>query len=99
MANPFKNKLPVMYDDLKIADRRLVREAYTDKQRNKCMFCGNSLQESSAEFVLNAKYSADLFPAGFLKYPAHLHHDHDTGLTVGTVHARCNAYLWEHLGE
>jgi hypothetical protein len=42
-----------------------------------------------------------LFPGGigFLKYPIHLHHDHNTGMTIGAVHARCNAILWQYHGE
>jgi hypothetical protein len=28
-----------------------------------------------------------------------LHHCHQTGLTIGAVHAKCNAVLWQYHGE
>ncbi|AGI61771.1 hypothetical protein VCO139_0016 [Vibrio phage VCO139] len=40
-----------------------------------------------------------LFPKNMFQYPIHLHHDHNTGMTIGAVHARCNAVLWEYYGE
>ena len=40
-----------------------------------------------------------LFPPNFFKWPVHLHHSHDTGMTIGAVHARCNAVLWQYHGE
>jgi hypothetical protein len=40
-----------------------------------------------------------LFPRGFLSNPVHLHHCHTTGLTIGAVHSRCNAILWQHHGQ
>jgi hypothetical protein len=40
-----------------------------------------------------------LFPELFLKYPVHLHHSHVTGLTIGAVHAYCNAVLWVYHDE
>jgi len=40
-----------------------------------------------------------LFPRGFFGYPIHLHHSHDTGMTIGAVHAHCNAVLWQYEGE
>ena len=40
-----------------------------------------------------------LFPESFFKYPVHLHHSHDTGKTIGAVHAYCNAVLWEYYGQ
>lgn len=40
-----------------------------------------------------------LFPKEFLKNPIHLHHSHDTDMTLGAVHAYCNAVLWQYHGE
>lgn len=34
-----------------------------------------------------------------LRYPVHLQHNHDTGMTEGAVHARCNAVMWQYLGR
>ena len=41
----------------------------------------------------------ELFPENFFTHPAHLHHCHKTGLTLGAVHPRCNAILWQHYGK
>jgi hypothetical protein len=40
-----------------------------------------------------------LFPKNFLKWPVHLHHSHDTGMTIGAVHSYCNAVLWQYHNE
>jgi hypothetical protein len=34
-----------------------------------------------------------------LEDSVHLHHSHETGMTIGAVHARCNAVLWQYHGE
>ena len=41
----------------------------------------------------------ELVPENFFKYPVHLHHSHYTGMTIGAVHANCNAVLWQYHGE
>jgi hypothetical protein len=41
----------------------------------------------------------ELFPPGFFNYPVHLHHSHNSGLTIGAVHSYCNAVLWHYHGE
>jgi len=51
------------------------------------------------ESVSELPVHRDLFPVGFFKNPHHLHHNHETGMTIGTVHAYCNAVLWEYHGE
>ena len=48
---------------------------------------------------MEAKINYRLFPPGFLKNPIHLQHDHDTNMTEGAVHAKCNAVLWEYYGK
>ena len=35
----------------------------------------------------------------FFKWPVHLHHCHDTGMTTGAVHCYCNAVLWQYPGK
>lgn len=39
-----------------------------------------------------------LFPKGFFDHPVHLHHNHDTGLTIGAIHCYCNAISWQYHG-
>ena len=88
--------LPVNYDNIDQSTRRLVREEYVKLQEGKCYFCNTLLTE-----VPDNKYSVNrkLFPINFFKWPVHLHHNHNTGMTIGAVHAVCNAVLWQHYGE
>jgi len=94
-------KLPVNYNDLTPEQRRDVRELYCRLQDWKCIHCNNNLMGNAADFVQKLKIDYSLFPGGvgFLKFPIHLHHDHETGLTIGAVHARCNAVLFQYHGE
>jgi hypothetical protein len=92
-------KLPVNYEEISQSARNLVRKEYIRVQEGKCAHCNEPLDGSPTGQVAQAKINEDLFPRGFLDNPIHLHHDHDTGLTIGAVHGRCNAYLWEYLGE
>lgn len=80
-------------------ERRAVREAYAKAQNGLCSHCKNPLNGPPSSLILSAPLTKELFPENFFDYPVHLHHDHNTGLTVGAVHNRCNAFLWEHLGE
>lgn len=91
--------LPVVYDSLSIEERRLVREEYVQRQKGLCCFCHKSLDADPSEKVAFAPIKLSLFPRNFMKFPVHLHHSHETGWTIGAVHARCNAYLWQYLGE
>ena len=79
--------LPVDYTKLTGYMRRKVREEYVRVQEGKCHYCGCPLDGPM------------LFPFEFFKWPVHLHHHHDTGMTIGAVHAYCNAVLWEYDGE
>lgn len=91
--------LPANYDRLSPAERKKVREEYTRIQDGKCWLCENLLTEDPASHVLAKPVHRRLFPESFFKYPVHLHHDHDTGKTIGAVHAYCNAVLWEYYGQ
>jgi hypothetical protein len=91
--------LPARYDELTWQERREVRKAYVQKQDGKCHHCGASLEDGPAPSIMSKRINWRLFPANFLKHPIHLHHSHDTGLTIGAVHARCNAVLWQYHGE
>ena len=90
-------KLPARYDKLTSYQRRKVREQYVDEQNGLCWACYGDLKEKPTDVM--DRYSVDLrlFPPGFLKYPVHLQHNHDTGLTEGAVHSYCNAVLWQYM--
>ena len=92
-------KLPVFYNNLRGARKREVRDAYIDEQEGLCCHCNTPLIGSPSKEMQNKHLTMQLFPPGFLKYPMHLHHSHETGMTIGVVHARCNGILWEHHGE
>lgn len=91
--------LPVLYDDLNPQEIWIVREKYIKEQKGLCCHCKGDLYKPPPERILDVEISRCLFPPNFFKYPIHLHHDHDTGLTVGAIHNYCNAILWEHHGE
>jgi len=92
-------KLPVMYGDLSWQEKKDVRNKYIELQEGKCMFCKSPLSEPPPTEVTVKKINLRLFPVNFLKYPIHLQHCHNTGLTEGAVHAYCNAVLWQYYGR
>jgi len=92
-------KLPVNYNDIAQSERRKVREEYIRLQQGRCSHCDKLLVNKSAPFVANKPVNKKLFPKGFFNNPVHLHHSHDTGFTIGAVHAYCNAVLWQYHGE
>lgn len=91
--------LPVMYAELDPQTRREVRAEYILLQDGKCHYCGTALAGKPADKVMAKPINWKLFPETFQQWPIHLHHSHDTGLTIGAVHMRCNAYLWQYEGE
>jgi 5-methylcytosine-specific restriction endonuclease McrA len=92
-------KLPVKYDDLHYTERRKVREEYIRRQGGLCHYCGQPLDGNPSKTIMNMSVKRSLFPPGFFNWPVHLHHSHKTGMTVGAVHNRCNAVLWQYEGE
>lgn len=94
-----KMRLPINYNTATWKERKSARNEYIHLQREMCFHCGASLRESPSKEIMNAVINWKLFPKGFMNYPIHLHHNHNTGLTIGAVHARCNAYLWQFKGE
>ena len=92
-------KLPVNYDKLHWTDRRKVREEYVKQQKGLCKHCGNPLLGAPSQEVVSTRVNKRLFPVNFFKYPVHLHHCHNTGMTIGAVHNKCNAVLWQYHGE
>lgn len=91
--------LPVKYKNLNSSRRRAVREEYIRVQEGKCYHCGQLLNENPPPHITNKPIKWSLFPPGFQNNPIHLHHSHDTGLTLGAVHSYCNAVLWQYYGE
>ena len=91
--------LPVEYNTLTPSVKRIVRNQYVNKQNGRCFYCNNKLNINPPDKILGLKVTKDLFPKDFFKWPVHLHHSHDTGMTIGVVHAYCNAVLWEYEGE
>ena len=92
-------KLPIKYSEVNLIERREAREEYIRRQKGKCHYCDAFLHDQASKEVIDADINEVLFPDNFFNHPIHLHHDHDTDLTIGVVHARCNAYLWQYLGE
>lgn len=105
MGNPFAKLKPVIldlpqdYTSLSSQSRRQVREQYIQEQEGLCHHCGDTLFRSSSRQVCLLMINEELFPENFFDHPIHLHHDHNTGLTIGAVHAQCNAALWQYHGE
>lgn len=91
--------LPASYNDLTWQERHDVRNEYVRLQKGHCKHCGGPLDGEPSQAVMRKQINWRLFPANFMKHPIHLHHSHDTGLTIGAVHNRCNAVLWQYHGE
>lgn len=92
-------EMPTRYSLLHWTDRRQLREQYIDAQDGLCWYCKRPLVGKPSKSVLSRRINKKLFPKNFFKYPIHLHHDHNTDLTVGAVHNTCNAVLWQYHGE
>lgn len=92
-------ELPANYDELHWTEKKQVREQYIKLQDGKCYYCGISLIDTPRDDIMLLKIHPELYPPNFFKAPVHLHHDHNTGKTIGAVHNHCNAVLWEYLGE
>ena len=89
-------KLPVDYTKLSPSQRRAVRFEYIGKQNGLCHYCNSPLDKEAPQHIRNKKINWRLFPANFLKYPIHLQHNHNTGMTEGVVHNYCNAVMWQY---
>ena len=92
-------KLPIHYKSAHWTERKQAREQYIKEQNGLCQHCGKPLNENPIDEVENAYINWKLFPPNFQKYPIHLHHNHKTGFTIGAIHMKCNAYLWQYKGE
>ena len=92
-------ELPVSYEKISRRERRDVREEYIRVQEGKCSHCGEPLDKTASSEVMQKQIDLNLFPEGFFDYPIHLHHCHNTGMTIGAVHCHCNAVLYQYYGE
>lgn len=90
--------LPVNYEKISISQRKIVREEYIKLQKGNCYYCGFPLNKKPL-VEITKKIDKRIFPEHFFKWPIHLHHDHNTGLTIGAVHCECNAILYQFHGE
>lgn len=91
--------LPIDYTTLEWWQRKEVREQYVREQDGKCYFCNEDLSLPAPKKIQLKRIDCALFPDNFLKYPIHLQHNHDTGMTEGAVHNYCNAVLWQYEGK
>ena len=91
--------LPINYEIADWRKRKQAREQYCKEQDWLCYHCGESLYSAPPKKVLGKSIDLRLFPATMFVHPIHLHHCHKTGMTIGAVHARCNAVLWQYNGE
>jgi hypothetical protein len=91
--------IPANYTQMTRQERRIVREEYVRRQGGRCAHCKQPLSKAPADHVRSKQLDMRRFPPGFLDWPVHLHHDHQTGLTIGAVHSYCNAVLWQYHGE
>jgi hypothetical protein len=91
--------LPTNYEKLSPRERKEVREEYVRRQKGRCMFCNELLINKPPAGITSKYIDWRLFPPNFLKWPVHLQHDHNTGMTEGAVHAYCNAYMWFYEGR
>jgi hypothetical protein len=84
--------LPINYYLTDWRQHREAREEYEKRQQGKCCadFCGLLL--SSFPEAIKVKYPISAkdwqrFPTAehFIDYPKHLHHNHDTGMTIRSI--------------
>lgn len=92
-------ELPTNYNNLSAKLRKRVREDYVQRQEGRCWYCGTPLDGSPKDSIKSLHIVKKWFPKGFFDWPVHLHHDHETGMTIGAVHSHCNAVLWQYHGE
>jgi len=89
----------INYDKASPQQRREIRERYILYQKGLCWHCKSNIYEDPSNEVKNKSINLRLFPKHFFSWPIHLHHNHKTGMTIGAVHNKCNAVLWQYLGE
>ncbi len=98
-TKPVRLQLPINYETCNWVVRKQARDQYCEDQGGMCWYCGSCLLELPARHIQGRSVNKKLFPKSMFDYPIHLHHCHKTGMTIGAVHAKCNAVLWQHHGE
>lgn len=91
--------LPINYKKLTWQSRLLVRLEYIRLQDGLCCYCNQPLDGNPPDEIMDIYIDRRLFPDNFFRYPVHLHHNHETGMTIGAIHNRCNAVLWQYHHE
>lgn len=86
----YKLELPTKYSSLSGERLSAVKDAYICLQRERCWLCGDNLYELPKYIVDNPNYMGLCYNQLAEQTPLHLHHNHDTGLTLGVAHAECN---------
>lgn len=92
-------KLPINYESIDQPQRRLVRLEYIKQQKGLCCHCKTDLTGPPSFDIIRTPVNKRIFPQSFFKWPVHLHHNRQTGMTIGAVHNRCNAVLWQYHNE
>ncbi len=99
LKGSWKLKLPINYEKSDWRKRKQAREQYCKEQGWLCYHCGESLFDDPSKEVMKKVINVKLFPPSMFDHPIHLHHNHRTGMTIGAVHAKCNAVLWQYYGK
>jgi hypothetical protein len=91
-------KLPTDYTklDWRKGEKKAVREQYVLEQKGLCYWCKAPLDKEPTQEVIEKFINWDIFPGGFRNHPVHLQHCHNTNMTEGAVHMRCNAVMWQY---
>ena len=92
-------QLPIKYSTASPALRRSARNQYISEQKGLCAHCNTPLSVIPQHIIDEFPINSSLFPNGMFDYAIHLHHCHDTDLTIGAVHCQCNAILWQYFHE
>lgn len=87
------------YDSMGTKARAELRREYEAGQQGNCYHCKYPLSQPPPLRITSLPLDLDQFPEHFFRTMVHLHHDHRTGMTLGAVHAYCNAVLWQYHGE
>jgi len=99
MTSDTSMELPVNYEKTHYTRRKLIREEYARRQDGLCCYCKAPLDGRASKVVRGKSVNRKLAPKNFFKWPVHLQHCHNTGMTIGAVHAYCNAVLWQYEGK
>jgi len=88
--------LPIVYSSVSNYIRTQVKEQYVFEQNGICNVCKCSLYDRPDVSITKKNINWKLFPKTFLKTPIHLQRNHTTDMTIGAVHAYCNAVMWQY---